>query len=423
VRAVDLRRRFLAELGAHAGLVRALVRAVEARGGRAYLVGGPVRDLLLDRPAGDVDVLLADAEPEALAQALAQELGGRARAHARFHTATLEVGRFRVDLARPRRERYAQPGALPEVEPASFEDDFARRDFTIHAMALPLHPAAGDEIVDLHGGIADLERRVLRTLHAQSFDDDPTRLLRAGRYAARLALGLEAGTRGQFDAALGRGALDTLTGARVLHELERLVVEPDPARAAEWLDLHGVWRALDWAWDAERILPALRALAETRRAPPWPEAADAGVQCDTGLRLLLLAVGAGRDRLLERLGITGRPIDELAADLDGLAGVEAFLATSPRDGALDAQLAGCSERALVLAWCVLPQAQRAALQRYAGVLRHEPSPFDGHAARALGLVGPAIGEFLRSARARALEELPVDEEWQRDWLAQHKRMG
>ena len=421
MRASELRQRFLAGLGTRAAVLRALVRAAEARGARVYLVGGPVRDLLLERPAGDVDVLVADAEPEPLARALAAELGERVRAHARFLTATLEVGDFRVDLAQPRRERYARPGALPEVEPTSFEEDFRRRDFSIHAMALPLHPAAGAEIVDLHGGIADLEQRRLRTLHAASFADDPTRLLRAGRYAARLELSLEPGTRDAFEQALAGGALDTVSGERILHELERLLQEPDPARAARWLQVHAVWQALEWSWVEGLAEPPLGRLANARRDPPWAEARAGEVLRGCGLRILLLGASPrAQVGSLARLGLSGRPAEELRADLQALHELADFLAGHPSDGQLDAQLSTWGEAALLLAYCVLEPADADAVQRYACELRPQPAPFDGHAARALGLSGPAIGEFLRSARARALDGLPVDERWQRDWLAQHR---
>ena len=129
-----------------------------AAGVAAYLVGGAVRDLLLGRPRADIDVAV-----EGQVEALAERLGGEARTHERFDTASVRVDGLEVDLAATRSETYAHPGALPEVRPASLADDLSRRDFTINAMAVPL---AGDpELIDPHGGLEDLGRGELRVLH------------------------------------------------------------------------------------------------------------------------------------------------------------------------------------------------------------------------------------------------------------------
>jgi tRNA nucleotidyltransferase (CCA-adding enzyme) len=104
-----------------------------ASGVPAYLVGGAVRDLLLGRDRADLDVVVeGDLAP------LASALGGELRRHERFATATVREGKQTVDLATARAETYAQPGALPDVRPATLSEDLARRDFTINAMAVPL---------------------------------------------------------------------------------------------------------------------------------------------------------------------------------------------------------------------------------------------------------------------------------------------
>src|SRR5690606_25329122 len=116
--------------------------------------------------------------------ALAARLGATTAEHERFGTAKVVLEGHEVDLAGARRETYPEPGALPVVEPAdSIEQDLARRDFTINAMALSLDDPA--EPIDPHGGAADLDAGLLRVLHPGSFADDPTRALRAARYAAR----------------------------------------------------------------------------------------------------------------------------------------------------------------------------------------------------------------------------------------------
>ena len=144
----------------------------------AWLVGGAVRDLLLGGTRADLDLVV-----EGDAAEVAALLGAAPTAHERFGTASVGVDEFRVDVASARRETYEQPGALPEVEPAPLADDLARRDFTVNAMALPL--AGRPELIDPHGGRADLEARAPARAPSGSFRDDPTRALRAARYAAR----------------------------------------------------------------------------------------------------------------------------------------------------------------------------------------------------------------------------------------------
>jgi len=193
-----------------------------------YLVGGAVRDLLLGRGRADVDLVV-----EGDAAALAERLGADPLSHERFATAKVHLDGHEVDIASARSESYPRPGALPVVEPAAgVEEDLGRRDFTINAMAIPLR---GDPaLLDPHGGRADLEAGLLRVLHARSFADDPTRAIRAARYAARYGFELEAGT-----AALLRAAdLSAVSADRRQAELRRLAAEPEAPRA---LVLLGEW--------------------------------------------------------------------------------------------------------------------------------------------------------------------------------------
>src|SRR5947208_4493518 len=127
----------------------------------AWLVGGAVRDLMLGGTSVDLDVAI-EGDAREVARELAARLGGEAREHERFGTATVRAGDLVVDLASTRRETYAQPGALPAVEPASLDDDLGRRDFTINAMAASLDEARIGELRDPRGGRRDLEARVVR---------------------------------------------------------------------------------------------------------------------------------------------------------------------------------------------------------------------------------------------------------------------
>jgi len=195
-------------------LLSALVEA--AAGQRLALVGGVVRDLLLHRHhqdpwrgLPDLDLVvegraadLVEHLPAALEHHLGVPVPLRQQHHGRYGTVELELqlppeqgGTWLLDVASARQESYPQPGFNPVVSPGTLEQDLARRDFTVNAMALVLN-APGERlrqdlaVLDPHGGQSDLAVRRLRLLHSDSLRDDPTRLVRAARYAARLGFAL-----------------------------------------------------------------------------------------------------------------------------------------------------------------------------------------------------------------------------------------
>ncbi len=233
----------------------------------ASLVGGVVRDGLLGRDhSGDVDVVV-EGDGIAVARRLAEHTGARLVTHERFGTAlvTGTDGRS-IDIVSARRESYPRPGVLPEVEPGTITDDLTRRDFTINAMAHRLTGSDAGHLLDPFDGRRDLEAGLVRVLHPASFVDDPSRLLRAVRYAARLGFALAPDT-----AALARGAASSLTlsVARNLLELRRLL---DEDTAADALDRA---RALGVPWvvddpDRENIFRRVAAAVGRDGAPAIP---------------------------------------------------------------------------------------------------------------------------------------------------------
>jgi tRNA nucleotidyltransferase (CCA-adding enzyme) len=227
----------------------------EASEAPVYLVGGAVRDLLLGRGRSDIDLVVVGDAAE-----LATRLGGEAIAHERFGTAKAQLDGHQIDIATARAESYAHPGALPEIEPAGdLETDLARRDFTINAMAVPLHGES--ELIDPHGGRADLEAGLLRVLHARSFEDDPIRALRAARYAARFGFRAETET----EALLRKADLGTVSADRRQAELRRLAAERGAARGFELL--------AEWGLVETRpggVALAAR-VAELLSSPPWQD--------------------------------------------------------------------------------------------------------------------------------------------------------
>jgi tRNA nucleotidyltransferase (CCA-adding enzyme) len=220
-----------------------------------YLVGGAVRDLLLGRPGTDVDLVVVGE-----AAALAERLGGAEVEHERFGTVKAEVEGHEVDIASARTETYPQPGALPVVTPAeSIEADLARRDFTINAMAIPL--ADEQRVIDPHGGEGDLGRGLLRVLHPRSFEDDPTRAIRAARYAARFGFTLESET----DRLMRRADLASVSADRRRAELERLAAEPT-GRVA--FGLLAGWGLIDLRSGGLELVAAVE---ELLKEPSWAE--------------------------------------------------------------------------------------------------------------------------------------------------------
>jgi tRNA nucleotidyltransferase (CCA-adding enzyme) len=221
-----------------------------------FLVGGAVRDLLLGRGRADIDLVV-----EGDASALAAKLGAESVEHERFGTAKARLDGHEIDIAAARTETYAQPGALPRVEPASLAEDLARRDFTINAMAIPLR--GEPELIDPHGGRDDLEAGLLRVLHPRSFADDPTRALRAARYAARFGFEPEP----EAAALLREADLGTVSADRREAELLRLAAEPKAARGFELLAEWGLVEPREGGVElAARV-------AELLSSPPWSEVA------------------------------------------------------------------------------------------------------------------------------------------------------
>jgi tRNA nucleotidyltransferase (CCA-adding enzyme) len=206
-----------------------------------FLVGGTVRDLLLGEAFVDVDLAI-DGDALKLATALGDPEG----IESRFGTLTLSRDEVRYDLARTRSERYLHPGALPEVEPARIEADLLRRDFTINAIALGLSGSRQSELLAVDGALDDLSQRRIAVIHDRSFEDDPTRLMRLARYAARLKFEVAAHTRELATQAIASGALDTISGTRIGNELRLLAKEADPIAAFEAAADLG----LPWSLDA-----------------------------------------------------------------------------------------------------------------------------------------------------------------------------
>lgn len=222
-----------------------------------WVVGGAVRDALAGIAAGpDLDLAI-DGDLEGVLECL----GEPARSHQRFGTASVEIGGGRVDLVRTRAESYPYPGALPKIRPAGIEADLARRDFSVNAIAQPLD---GGSLLDPHEGRADVDARRLRLLHSDSIRADPTRALRAARYAARLGFEPEPTTEAQIRAT----DLSTVSADRIDAELALAAREPDPAAVAGRL---AEWKLFPLSPGRIELISAVANLVER---PPWATLVD-----------------------------------------------------------------------------------------------------------------------------------------------------
>ena len=263
-----------------------------------YLVGGSVRDILLDEPNFDVDIVV-EGDAIGLANHLADELNGRVRAHRTFGTAVVLYGdEERVDVVTARSESYHAPAVLPAVEPGTIDEDLHRRDFTINAMAVSLKGDAVGELVDPFGGRTDLEAGRIRVLHDRSFIDDPTRILRAIRYEDRYAFRMDDDTARLARECIATGHVGDLSGARLRDELIALLEEGDVSHA----------------------IPRLAELGAEKEIHPHVVADEEAVELFDRLRALNKRYGLGVPAW--RLGLESLarklPPDEIAAWLHDL---------------------------------------------------------------------------------------------------------
>ncbi|MCW2958501.1 MAG: tRNA nucleotidyltransferase [Solirubrobacterales bacterium] len=359
---------------------------VVARTPGAWIVGGAARDALLDRDARELDIVV-EGDPGSLLDAL----GGERVTHARFGTATVTLDgpalgladTVTVDVARARAESYAAPGALPDVEAATVQEDLHRRDVSVNAIALRPPTADGGDVqlLQVPGALDDLRDGVLRVLHDRSFADDPTRLWRMARYAARLGFAVDPHTA----ALAARADPRTVSGPRLGNELRMALREPDaPAvlRAA---------RALN-----PRLLPAEVEL-EPRRLP----AALALLGDEGRADLMTLAACCGAVDAatlvawLSELGFSSHELDIVAAGSRASTYMPLHRAQTGAEIARAAR--GTPTEVVALAGG--PQAER-----WLTELRHVRLQITGDDLKAAGVPeGPAVGRALAHVLDRRLD--------------------
>ena len=227
-------------------------QSADEMGVECYVVGGFVRDLFLERPSKDIDVVCVGSGIE-LAKVVAKRLGKGAHVSVfkNFGTAQVKARELEVEFVGARRESYSHDSRKPIVEDGSLEDDQQRRDFTINAMAICLNAPRFGELVDPFDGVWDLEDRIIATpLDPDiTFSDDPLRMMRCIRFATQLNFEIEPET---FEALeRNRERIKIISGERIIDELQKIMVSESPARGFELLFQCGLM---------ELIFPELYAL-------------------------------------------------------------------------------------------------------------------------------------------------------------------
>jgi tRNA nucleotidyltransferase (CCA-adding enzyme) len=395
--------------------LRQVQRLAAELGLPTYLVGGVARDLLLGRRPGDIDLVVQpqdeadDSVGPRLARALGQRYGGQVTVHKAFGTATwLDVTGEAIDVATARTETYTRPGALPTITPAtSILADLSRRDFTINAIAIRVDGELFGEVLDPYQGQDDLFARRVRILHAQSLQDDPTRIFRAIRYEQRLGFELSAETLARVPDALAY--IPFLSGERVRHDLELIFAEQRAsamlARLAGLEVLAAAHPALSWSQAQANRAEIIDSLpAEAWRLEGRPDTVS------IYLTLLLAKATADDARAaLQRLSAERRVAQPV------LAALELNLA-SALPSEVVAQLDSLGIESVVAAYVLRPE-YRALLHRYLSEWRFVVAQTTGDDLVALGLrPGPDFRSWLWGLRAARLDGRVSDRDGELDLI-------
>ena len=394
-----------------------------------YVVGGFVRDLLLDRPNHDVDFVV-EGEGVAFARALAAELGGRVREHRKFLTSMViyhdEDGvEQRIDVATARLEYYESPAALPTVELSSIKMDLFRRDFTINALAIRLDCTPYGQLVDFFGGQRDIKEGVLRVLHTLSFVEDPTRSLRAVRFEQRYGFHIGTSAEKLIKNLLSLHMLDKLSGKRIFNEYAHICDEDDPAACFERLDGLGLLRALGPSLaltpSKRQILQQVRSMLNWYRLLYFDERVENWLIyfLALGHRLNYAEVSAN----FTALGLPEGRKQEILQQRESMRHVQpklvrwqkAFEAGTGRISGLSLLLEKFSlEFLLYIMAGVEDSGLQKNLSRYITQWRREKPDIDGRDLRDMGIApGPLFGRILRAVLAGKLDGETPDADSQR----------
>ena len=402
-------------------LLSDIARLAQSQKDDLYIVGGFVRDLLLDYPSLDFD-LVVEGDAIALAKAVQKKFGGRVTSHERFGTAKwFPEGRQNLpntlDFITARTEFYTHPTALPTVKSGSIKLDLHRRDFTINTLALRLDGHHWGELYDYWGGLSDLKQGFVRVLHSLSFVDDPTRVLRAVRYEQRY--GFEIGTRTKNLLLAARPLIDRVSGDRIRHEFNRIFEEEKVSRMMERLQELGVLTAIhpSLVWDG-KLTRQVDAILRAESPSSWGLHSEfAGMPLRRALLytlwLMRVAEPSGVIKTLKLNTDLAHVIlesSQLWHEMDTLREASPSVVT--------ARLRRVSTLAIYAVYLTLGDGPgKEALSAYVKRWRHVSSKTTGHDLQARGLPpGPRYTEILTALRNAWLDGEVESEEEERELL-------
>jgi tRNA nucleotidyltransferase (CCA-adding enzyme) len=390
-----------------------------------YIAGGLVRDLLLERPNYDMD-LVVEGNGIAYARALAAALKGRVREHKKFLTALVihhdgQGREERIDVATARLEYYEYPAALPTVELSSIKMDLFRRDFTMNALAIRLNESGFGRLVDFFGGQRDIKDKFIRVLHTLSFVEDPTRMLRAVRFEQRYGFKLSPGMERLIKNAVGLKLMDKVSGARLFHELKLIFEDGNPVACLERLEnfdlLKAVHPHLVLSPAKTALLRSLRAVLDWYRLLFFEEKPQAWC-----IYLLGLCRNTEREdaaAVFERLGVPPRQREQILALRERIRavypGLKAWQAARRSVSELYDLLAGIPlDGVLFMMGRTNSAEMRKNLSHFITQWRYEKVDISGKDLLAMGLSpGPLFGRILRRVLAAKLDGRADSPELQR----------
>jgi tRNA nucleotidyltransferase (CCA-adding enzyme) len=423
-------------------LLQVISAQAHARRQPAYIVGGFVRDLLLERPSLDFDIVV-EGDAVALARSLSRKYGGRIVTHSRFGTAKWRIGAEREELVRQlpaaiklraedlpemldlisaRTEFYDYPTALPTVERSSIKLDLHRRDFTINTLALRLDGRHYGTLYDYWGGLTDLRRGLVRVLHSLSFVDDPTRILRAVRFEQRFEFQIEARTLELMDEA--HELLRQVSGQRLRHELDLMLSESRAPEMLSRLDSLNLLTAIHSAlfWTPELAAPVRTVLFEPLDMH-WDLPGEYGhTPVRRALAYLVWLMRLSPEEILsiaERLAFPANLRQALLSAQRLWNDLPGMVHQTPGD--IVHRLDSVPLIALYAILQMNPPAEaKVIIQRYAGEWRQVQPVVDGRRLQALGVKpGPVYKDILENLRRAYLngeirseeEEIELIEKW------------
>ena len=242
-------------------LVQEIARS---HGMNVYLTGGAIRDILTGFPIRDLDFTV-QGNPLELQRDIEESGGIVDMVDPAFYVIHAILEGTRAEISMARAEVFDKPGKPPLVTPATINEDLRRRDFTFNAMALSLNDGSRGLLLDPFNGAADIEAKLIRVLHSYAFLEDPSRLIRATRFAARFGWTLEERTRARYDSAREGEYIHFLSNRAIGYEIEQIAHEENPIAVMQALESEGWLKVLCSKWTvAKADVPELAALLKTR---------------------------------------------------------------------------------------------------------------------------------------------------------------